>query len=43
MAKEGQFEGSGAPKSQTLIILSSDPDTILAPSGENATEWMQLL
>ncbi len=29
---------SGAPDSQTLIVLSSDPDTILVPSGENATE-----
>jgi hypothetical protein len=28
----------GAPESQTLIVLSADPDTILVPSGENATE-----
>ena len=35
---ERQFEGSGAPTSQTLIVLSPDPDTILVPSGENATE-----
>ena len=42
--KEGRFEeGSGAPVSQTLIVLSSDPDTILVPSGENATELIPLL
>jgi hypothetical protein len=35
---EGQFGARGAPESQTLIVLSSDPDTILVPSGENATE-----
>ena len=28
----------GAPESQTLIVLSYDPDTILVLSGENATE-----
>ena len=43
MAKEGRFEGSGAPKSQTLIVLSADPDTILVPSGENAADMMKLL
>ena len=37
-AKKGLFECSGAPESQTLIVLSSDPDTILVPSGENATD-----
>jgi hypothetical protein len=26
-----------------LIVLSSDPDTILVPSGENATDVMQSL
>ena len=31
---------SGAPDSQTLIVPSSDPDTILVPSGENATDPM---
>jgi hypothetical protein len=36
--RRGDFEGFGTPKSQTLIILSSDPDTILVPSGENATD-----
>jgi hypothetical protein len=34
---------SGAPESQTLIVLSCDPDTILVPSGENATDKMLLL
>ena len=29
--------------SQTLIVLSNDPDTILVPSGENATDLMVLL
>ena len=43
LAKEGQFEGSGTPESQTLIVLSNDPDTILVPSGENATDMTQLL
>ncbi len=43
MAKEARFEGSGAPESQTLIVSSYDPETILVPSGENATELMLLL
>ena len=30
----------GAPESQALIDLSPDPDTILVPSGENATDQM---
>ncbi len=38
LAKEGRFENSGAPISQTLIVPSADPDTILVPSGENATD-----
>ena len=33
----------GAPDSQTLIVLSSDPDTILVPSGENATDQIKPL
>ena len=33
----------GAPESQTLIVLSNDPDTILVPSGENATDMIMLL
>ena len=36
----GDFEGSSAPESQTLIVLSLDPDTILVPSEENATDEM---
>jgi hypothetical protein len=36
----GDFEGSGAPESQTWMVVSFDPDTILVPSGENATELM---
>jgi hypothetical protein len=28
------------PASQTLIVLSSEPDTIVDPSGEKATELM---
>ena len=40
LAKEGRFEAQHAPESQTLIVLSFDADTILVPSGENATEWM---
>jgi hypothetical protein len=43
LAKEGRFEGSGTPESQTLIVPSADPDTILVPSGENATELIPLL
>jgi len=41
--RRGDFEGFGAPKSQTLIVLSADPDTILVPSGENATDMIKLL
>jgi hypothetical protein len=36
------FKGSGAPASQTLIFWSHDPDRILAPSGEKATEIIAL-
>jgi hypothetical protein len=38
--RRGNFVDSGTPESQTLIVLSSDPDTILVPSGENATDLM---
>ena len=38
LAKGVNVEGCSAPESQTLIVLSADPDTILIPSGENATE-----
>ena len=43
LAKEVRFEGKRAPESHTLIVPSSDPETILVPSGENATELMQAL
>jgi hypothetical protein len=39
--RRGDFEGSGAPESQTLIVPSYDPDTILVPSGENTTDLME--
>jgi len=38
LAKEGRFRVRGAPESQTLIIPSADPETILVPSGENASD-----
>jgi hypothetical protein len=41
--RRGDFEDSGAPESQTLIVLSCDPDTILVPSGENAIDEIPLL
>jgi hypothetical protein len=41
--RRGDFEGFGAPESQTLIVWSHDPDTILVPSGENATDSISLL
>jgi len=37
------FLSSSVPASQTLIVLSHEPDTILLPSGENATEEIELL
>ena len=43
MAKEGGFWAASAPESQTLIVWSSDPDTIVFPSGQNATEVTILL
>jgi hypothetical protein len=35
--------GYGVPASQTLIVLSSEPDTMLEPSGEKATEFTESL
>ena len=35
--------GQNAPESQTLIVLSKLPDTIVLPSGEKATEVIQSL
>ena len=44
LAKEGRdFLDYGAPDSQTLIVLSRDPETIFVPSGENATDVITLL
>ena len=40
LPRRGDFEGSDAPKSQTLIVPSADPDMILVPSGENTTDRM---
>jgi hypothetical protein len=39
------FKGVSAdtPASQTLIVWSSAPDTMVAPSGEKATEFTTLL
>ena len=41
--RKAPFESSGAPDSQTLIVRSSDPETILVPSGENATDLIHRL
>jgi hypothetical protein len=41
--RRGDLRDRGAPESQTLIVLSADPDTILVPSGENATNMITLL
>ena len=35
---EGQAWPLDAPESQTLIVLSYDPETMVLPSGEKATE-----
>jgi hypothetical protein len=41
--RRGDFDIFGAPESQTLIVPSRDPDTILVLSGENATDMTQWL
>ena len=41
--RRGDFEGSSLPESQTLNVLSYDPDTILVPSEEKVTDEMQPL
>jgi hypothetical protein len=42
--KRGDFEGhKSAPESQTLIVRSYVPETILVPSRENATDVIMLL
>ena len=33
-----EYGGLGVPASQTLIVISFEPDTMVAPSGEKATE-----
>ena len=43
MVKERRSGGVGGLPSQTLIVLSQDPDTIVLPSGEKATEATTLL
>ena len=37
------FCDSNSPESQTLIVQSSEPETIVFPSGEKSTERMQSL
>ena len=34
---------NGSPASQTLIVLSKEPETIVLPSGEKATEVISSL
>jgi hypothetical protein len=41
--RRGDFEGFGTLESQTLIVASYDPETILVPSGENVTDKTSLL
>ena len=43
LGQGGAIRGFGAPKSQTLIVPSIDPDTIFVPSGEKTTEMMATL
>ena len=38
LAKEGRFQAQNLPESQTLIVLSREPDTIFVPSGEKTTD-----
>ena len=38
-----EYGGSKVPASQTLIVLSSEPDTMVLPSGEKATEFTSRL
>ncbi len=39
--RRGEFEDKSTPESQTSIVPSHDPDTILVPSGENATDMTE--
>ena len=44
MVREGGADFGGyAPALQTLMLLSSEPDTIVFPSGEKSTERIQSL
>ena len=43
MGQERRFRVQNAPESQTLIVLSIDPETTFDPSGENATDKTWLL
>ena len=36
--REGRLLEKRAPESQTLSVLSEDPDTIVLPSGEKSTD-----
>ena len=38
-----EYGGAKVPASQTLIVLSLEPDTMVEPSGEKATELITLL
>ena len=39
----GGCVGADTPASQTLIVWSSDPETMVLPSGEKATDFTQSL
>ena len=43
LEQEGRIGAKNAPESQTLIVWSQDPDTIVFPSGEKSTEVITLL
>ena len=43
MNKIGVGVSADTPASQTLIVLSSEPETMVLPSGEKATELMSPL
>ena len=41
--RDERFRTQRSPEFQTLRVLSSDPETIVFPSGEKATEVMNSL
>ena len=41
--RDERFRIQRSPEFQTLRVLSSEPETIVFPSGEKATERIQLL